>query len=73
MSKLETQHPLLMVPEVITFSVVVYTNGNNALLGVDLGKVVEGALTQVLPRGTGVGSVSTCRHGVYVGNQGATK
>lgn len=69
MSKLTTQHPMLMVPNIVSMSVVVYTNGGR--LHIDP-EAVRKALIDSLPAGTGVSSVSCMQHGVYEGQQGAT-
>lgn len=62
MSKLETQHPLLMVPHVFTFSVVLYTNGNAPMWP---SEAIYDALVAALPPGTGVSGISSVSHGVY--------
>lgn len=59
---LKTQHPCLMVPHVISFSVVLYTNGPAPAWPQNM---LEEALIAACPPGTGVGSVTCMNHGVY--------
>lgn len=58
--------PTLMVPYVVSFSVVIYTNGVMPAWSLDL----RDALIAALPPGTGVGEVTCTNHGVYDGKQG---
>lgn len=62
MSQLETQHPLLMVPRVYSFSVMIYTVQGSPVWPAE---TIRDALTSVLPPGTGVGAVSCVSHGIY--------
>jgi len=66
--KLESAHPLLMVPHVFSFSVVLYTNGAAPTWK---GPVLRDALIAALPPGTGVSDVTVTNHAVYEGPQGA--
>lgn len=67
---LSTQHPLLMVPAVYSFSVVLYHNG---VLPVWPTEAIRDAIVAALPPGTGVSDISSTCHGVYCGQQGAAK
>lgn len=60
MSQLKTQHPLLMVPEVISFSVVVYHNGKRPVF--ELEKLRQ-ALIEQLPNECGVSAMTCTLHG----------
>ena len=60
---LTQSHPVLMVPHVYTFSVVLYTNGNAPSFSND---ALRDALIAALPPGTGVSGISCTNHGVYV-------
>ena len=60
--KIETQHPILMVPYVYSFSVVIYTNGNAPVWP---SSAVRDGLVAALPPGVGIGEVSCTNHGVY--------
>lgn len=68
--ELKTNHPLLMVPHVVSMSVVIYTNGPLPPLSADK---LRQALIQDLPAGSGVSSITFNIHGVYEGQQGATR
>ncbi len=70
MSTLQERHPVLMVPHVVTFGVVIYTNGG--FKGLDT-KAIREALVQQFPPGIGVGDVSCTHHGVYEGEQGVKR
>lgn len=67
-NELKERHPTLMVPYVVTFGVVIYTNGGMPAWPSNL---LRDALVAALPPGTGVGEVTCTNHGVYDGNQGA--
>lgn len=66
--ELKERHPGLMVPNVITFGVVIYTNGGALHAPCE---AIRKAIIDALPPGTGVGQVTATQHGVYCGNQGA--
>jgi len=71
MSKpLQTQHPILMVPHVLSFSVVLCTNGVQPLLSAE---TIRSAIIAACPPGTGVGPITCNSHGVYEGDQGAKR
>lgn len=59
---LKTPHPILMVPHLMSFSVVVYTNGAAPVFPAN---TVRDALLAVLPAGTGLGEITYANHGVY--------
>lgn len=65
-STLKTNHPLLMVTEVVSFSVVLYWTGTK---GADKpiinSEVLRNKLIEMLPPGTGVGDVSQVSHGQF--------
>ena len=61
--RLETSHPLLMVPHVVSLGVVIYTNGNLPLL--DPEKVWLAFVEQLSP-GCGVGFIQFNLYGIYV-------
>lgn len=62
MSKqLQSLHPILMVPHVYTFSVVLYTNGSAPTFPAD---TIRHALCEALPMGTGISEVTCTYHGV---------
>ncbi len=67
---LKTSHPLLMVPHVVTFGVVIYTNGP---LNLPSPEALREAIARELPHGCGVSSISYTNHGVYEGPQGALR
>lgn len=60
MAQLKTQHPLLMVPEVISFSVVVYHNGKKPTFDLEL---IRGALIRQLPDDCGISAMTCTLHG----------
>lgn len=62
MSQLQTQHPLLMVTEVLSFSVIVYHNGSTPTFSVEQ---IRQALIQQLPTDCGVSSMTCTLHGQY--------
>lgn len=70
MSKLTEHHPSLMVPHVITFGVVLYSNGPCPAWPA---QALRDALIAALPPGTGVGEITSTSHGVYSGEQGGTR
>ena len=66
MAKLQTQHPLLMVTEVVSLSVVLYWEGRSGNERPVLRpEQLRAALVGMLPAGTGVGSVTVNMHGQY--------
>jgi hypothetical protein len=67
--KLQTSHPVLMVPHVVSLGVVVYTNGSLPHLNTE---VIREAIAAQLPPGCGVSSIQLNLHGVYDGKQGAS-
>lgn len=64
---LKTQHPLLLVTEVVTFGVIVYSSNGNAAqaAGHALAKGLRGFIVSSLPAGTGVSEVTVVNHGQY--------
>lgn len=63
-TKLQTSHPLLMVTEVVSFSVVLYWTGTKgAEKPVINNAALRNKLIEMLPPGTGVGDVSQVSHG----------
>jgi hypothetical protein len=58
---LKEAHPMLMVPYVFTFGVVIYTNGNAPVWPAD---ALREAIVGALPPGTGVGQVTCTSHGI---------
>jgi hypothetical protein len=67
--QLKTNHPVLMVPHVVSLGVVVYTNGNLPPLNPE---VIRQCIASQLPAGCGVSSIQLNIHGVYDGKQGAS-
>lgn len=67
---LKERHPMLMVPEVFTFGVVIYTNGGSDRARLPA-EAIRSAIVAALPPGTGVGPVTATNHGVYTDRQGA--
>lgn len=67
MPQLQTQHPLLMVTEVISLSVVLYWPGGNPKVERPIlnSERLRAALIEMLPPGTGIGSVTVNMHGQY--------
>lgn len=59
---LPERHPVLMVPYVFTFGVVVYTNGGQPIIPDNL---IREALISGLDKGCGVGAVTSTCHGIY--------
>lgn len=66
MSTLQEAHPILMVPHVITFGVVIYTNGGLQPLDVE---AIRRSIVAQLPQGSGVGQVTYTHHGPHVADQ----
>lgn len=62
MSDLKTQHPLLMVPHVLTFGVVIYSNGPRPVID---SEALRAELIRQCAPGDGVSAVSVVSHGVY--------
>lgn len=59
---LNERHPQLMVPYVITFGVVIYTNGSAPVWP---SETLRDALTKALPPGTGIGPVTSTVQGIH--------
>lgn len=59
---LEERHPMLMVQTVLTFGVVIVTNGEPFRLPVE---EMREAIIKALPPGTGVGKITCTDHGPY--------
>ena len=65
-NQIKTSHPLLMVTEVVSFSVVLYWTGTNGAQKPTISnESLRQALIGMLPPGTRVGDVSQVRHGQY--------
>jgi hypothetical protein len=60
--RLETSHPALMVPHVVSLGVVIYTNGS--LPPIDA-EAIRSAIVSQLPPGSGVSSIQLNLHGIY--------
>lgn len=64
--QLKTTHPLLMVTEVVSFSVVLYWTGRcGKEKPIIRNEALRDAIIAMLPPGTGVGDVSQVTHGQY--------
>lgn len=59
---LEERHPGLMVQTVMTFGVVIATNGESFRFPVE---EMREAIIKALPPGTGVGQITSTDHGPY--------
>jgi hypothetical protein len=64
--ELQTRHPALMVPHVVSLGVIVYTTGGLPPLDPD---GVRNELARQLPPGTGIGPIQFNLHGIYEGKQ----
>lgn len=62
MPSIKTTHPILMVSEVVSFSVVIYHNADRPKLDAEL---LRQSLISQLPAGAGVGPVVVTMHGQY--------
>ena len=64
---LKTMHPMLMVTEVVTASVVIYHNASSDRRPINgsLSEAIRLAIIESLPRGDGVGPVQVVFHGQY--------
>jgi hypothetical protein len=60
---LKESHPMLMVQNVLTFGVVIATNGQPFRVPIE---EMRKALVQNLPAGTGVGQMTCTDHGPYL-------
>jgi len=58
----QTNHPALMVPHVVSLSMVIYTNGSLPPLNPE---GVREELARQLPPGSGVGPIQFNMHGIY--------